>query len=56
MRNKKATHKRKSTHGKRKSAKEILASSDLPDLEVSAIEPTGLGPDAAGQSGDIEGL
>jgi hypothetical protein len=56
MRNKKATHKRKGTHGKRKSAKEILASSELQDFEVSAVEAPGLGPDAAGQSGDIEGL
>ena len=56
MRNKKAIHKRKGTHGKRKSAKETLASSNLQDLEVAAVEPTGLGPDAAGQCGDIEGL
>ncbi len=56
MHTKKAAHKRKGTHGKRGSAKEIPASIDLRDFVVTAVEPTGLGPDAAGQSGDIEGL
>jgi hypothetical protein len=56
MRAKKAIHERKAKHGKRRTAQEGLASSDLEGLEVTAAEPTGLGPDAAGQSGDIEGL
>jgi len=56
MRAKKAIQKRKATHGKRRSAQNRLASRDLEVLEVSAAEPTGLGPNTTGQSGDIEGL
>ena len=56
MRAKKAIHKRKATHSKKSIAQKRLASVDLEDVEVTAAEPTGLGPNAAGQSGDIEGL
>jgi len=56
MRAKKAIYKRKATQGKGRSAQNRLASSDLEVLEVSAAEPTGLGPNTTGQSGDIEGL
>jgi hypothetical protein len=56
MRAKKAIHKRKATHSKKRIAQKRLASVDLEDVEVTVAEPTGLGPNAAGQSGDIEGL
>ncbi|MBZ5698346.1 MAG: hypothetical protein LAN18_07325 [Acidobacteriia bacterium] len=56
MRNKKAIRKRKATHGKRRAAQKKLAPRDWRVLEFAAVEPTGLGPNAAGQSGDIEGL
>jgi len=56
MRAKKAIPKRKAKHSKRSTAQRRLASINLEDLEVTAAEPTGLGPNAAGQSGDIEGL
>lgn len=53
---KKAIHKRKATHGKRRTTQKGLAPKDWQALEVTAAEPTGLGPNAAGQSGDIAGL
>ena len=56
MHTKKAIHKRKARHSKKSIAQNRLASVDLEDVEVTAAEPTGLGPNAAGQSGDIEGL
>ena len=56
MHTKKAIHKRKARHSKKSIAQKRLASSDLEVLEVTAAEATGLGPNAAGQSGDIEGL
>ena len=56
MRAKRPIHKRKATHSKKSTAQKRLASSDLELLEVTAAEATGLGPNAAGQSGDIEGL
>jgi hypothetical protein len=56
MRAKKAIHKRKATHGKRSTARQRPVSTALEDLEVTTAESTGLGPNAAGQSGDIEGL
>ena len=56
MRAKKAIHKRRTTHRKRSTAQKRIAPGNLEDLEVTAAEPTGLGPSAAGQSGDIEGL
>jgi hypothetical protein len=56
MRAKKAIHERKARHGKRRTAQKRVASSDLEDSEVTVIEPAGLGPNAAGQSGDTEGL
>ena len=61
MRNKKVIRKRKATHGNRKAAQErgaadnLQVSQDVAD-EPTGLEPTGFGPDAAGQSGDIEGL
>jgi hypothetical protein len=56
MRNKKAIRKRKATHGKGRSAQKSLPPSNWRVSEVAAVEPTGLGPNAAGQSGDVEGL
>lgn len=56
MRAKKAIRKRKATHGKRSTAQQRPASTALEDLEITPAEPTGLGPNTAGQSGDIEGL
>jgi|ERR1017187_8219606 hypothetical protein len=57
IRNRKATHgKKKSTQGKRRVVRKRPASRDLKVMEIEAVEPAGLGPDAAGQSGDIEGL
>jgi hypothetical protein len=49
MRNKKAIRKRKA-------AQKRLAPSNWRVLEVALVEPAGFGPNAAGQSGDIEGL
>jgi hypothetical protein len=56
MRNKKPIRKRKATHGKTRVANKRLVSRNWRVLEVVAVEPTGLGPNTAGQSGDIEGL
>jgi len=56
MRKKKPIRKRKSTYRKTIAGKRSLAPTDLPVMPDVAIEPAGLGPDAAGQSGDIEGL
>jgi len=56
MRHKKAIQKRKVKHGKRRTAQTGLAPKDWRPPEITAVEPSGLGPNAAGQSGDIEGL
>jgi hypothetical protein len=62
VRKRKATHgKKKSTHGNRKAVQGRVAPNNLQVSEDVAEEPTGFestgfGPDAAGQSGDIEGL
>jgi hypothetical protein len=63
MPKKKAMRKRKITDGKRaapkrrkRAAVERLAPKDWRALEITTVEPMGLGPNAAGQSGDIEGL
>jgi hypothetical protein len=56
MHKKKAIRKRKATHGKRRAAQKRLAPKNWRALEVTAVEPLGLGPNTAGQSGDIEGL
>jgi hypothetical protein len=56
MRNKKAIGKRKAARGKRATAQKRAALTDWHASEFVAVESRGLGPDAAGQSGDIEGL
>ena len=56
MHKKKATRKRKAAHGGTKVAQTELVPKDWRALQIVAVEPTGLGPNAAGQSGDIEGL
>ena len=56
MRKKKTIHKRIATQRKRRATQESLAPKDWRALQITAVEPTGLGPNAAGQSGDIEGL
>ena len=56
MRNKKIIRKRKATRSKRRAVRKGLGPSNWRVSEVAAVEPTGLGPNAAGQSGDIEGL
>lgn len=55
MPKRKTTHKKKPTHRK-KAAPERLAPKDWRAVEFTTAEPAGLGPEAAGQSGDIEGL
>jgi hypothetical protein len=56
MHNKKTISKRKGTHRKRETVQKRQVPIDWRALEFAAVEPSGLGPDAAGQSGDIEGL
>lgn len=62
IRRRKATHgKKKSTRGKRKVGQARVLPNNLQvaedvSEEPTGLEPTGFGPDAAGQSGDIEGL
>ena len=61
MRKKKTVRKKKAATGKRRSIRKSLPENDLQvseDVvdEPTGFEPTDLGPDAAGQSGDIEGL
>ena len=56
MRHKKAIQQRKVTHGKRRAVQTGLAPKDWRTPKIIAVQPSGLGPDAAGQSGDIEGL
>ena len=56
MRNKKTIRKKKTTHGKRRATQGKIAPSNWQVSEVVGVEPPGLGPNAAGQSGDIEGL
>jgi len=56
MRNRKAIRKRKATRGKRRATQKRIAPSNWQVSEVAVVEPPGLGPNAAGQSGDIEGL
>jgi hypothetical protein len=56
MLKKKTIPKRKARHGVKRPAQTRLAPKDWRALEVTVAEPTGLGPNAAGQSGDIEGL
>lgn len=52
---KKTTRKRKAASRKR-AALERLVPKNWQALEIITVEPTGLGPNVAGQSGDIEGL
>lgn len=56
MRAKKPTHMKNVKHNKRSTERKRLASTDLEIVEVAEAKPLGLGPNAAGQSGDIEGL
>jgi len=56
MRSKKAISKKKATHRKTGTARKRLAPTNWHPLEFEAVEPSGLGPDSGGQSGDIEGL
>ena len=56
MRAKKAIHKRKGPHRKKRTAQKRLVSTDLEELVATEAEAPGLGPNTAGQSGDIEGL
>ncbi len=56
MRHKEAVHTRKAVHGKRRTTRKGVAAKDWQAVEITAAEPTGFGPNTAGQSGDIEGL
>ncbi len=56
MRRKKAIPTKKATHRKRRATQKGLVPKNWQAMDVAGPEPVGLGPDAAGQSGDAEGL
>ncbi len=56
MRDKKTIHKKIASKRKRRPVQKSLAPKDWRATEITVVEPAGLGPNAAGQSGDIEGL
>ena len=64
MRKKRTAHKnkkrpvraKKATHRKRTAGRRGPVRGKGQVLEIAAVEPTGLGSNVAGQSGDIEGL
>jgi hypothetical protein len=56
MHNKKAIRKTKATHRKVREVEKRLTPKDWRAPEIIAVEPTGLGPNVAGQSGDVQGL
>ncbi len=52
----KKASRRKPTRRKRKAARKSELPKNWRPSEIAPVEPSGLGPEAAGQSGDIEGL
>jgi len=56
MRRKKAIHKKKATHRKGSVTQVRPVRTDFEVMETTAAETMGLGPEIAGQTGDIAGL
>ncbi len=56
VRAKKASHKKASARRKKRIVQKGLVPKDWHTADITEVEPAGLGPNAAGQSGDIENL
>ena len=56
MADRKTIRKRTAVEGKKRAKQKKFVPQEWRSVELTAAEPIGLGPNAAGQSGDIEGL